>query len=126
MGLDHLIPTVIAYLSAVLYMIFIGRYRLRYGFFPALAGILIDVGIRKTLIYFIIPQIFLLSVTFGIARYAYSFILGERQGQMPLSALSKLIKVICSFNMGATKDARYLVQQLAKQKTTENVSETTS
>ncbi len=69
MGLQHVLNPFLATAIALAYMYTLGRYRIRYGFFPAVAGFIIDVGIWKTAVFFVIPFLIFFGIRFGIERY---------------------------------------------------------
>ena len=108
MGVEHIIPPTVAYICSFLYMVFIARCQFKLGFFPALAGVLIDVGIRKAVIYFIIPQSLLFFINFLIIRYASSFSAKNDQNHQPPYGLLKLNKIIRFANPAAAKNIESL------------------
>ena len=115
MGLESFLSPTPALIVAALYMVTLGRYRLRYALFPGLTGMFIGVGIWKTAIFFVAPNAIFFLITTTIARYASSFILGKRSSQSPRFDLGALSRVISNFHPGASQDARDLGTQMAKE-----------
>jgi hypothetical protein len=108
MGLEHLLNTYVAFGFASFYIVTLGRYRLRYALIPGCIGMLVDVGVIKTLFYFALPEVVLLMIASAFAAYTSSFIVGNRKGLQPDFDLGALANAITRFHLGADHDAREL------------------
>ncbi len=111
MGLEHIVSPTFSWILTLLYLhlIIIGRIRWRYGFLPALVGMLVDVGLAKTALYFVLPHAILVPTVLWIIHYSSSLIMGKNKTQVSLPISKKLLKVINYFNPVAVNDAKKMV-----------------